>query len=1006
MARLALGGAAVDGGAEIFESEVRPVFADNCVRCHGPEKQKAGLRLDSPANILAGSDNGPVIEPGDLGASVLIAAIRRDDPDLAMPPKEVLGPKSVEALERWVAAGAPIPEPSVAEAERQPGSKITDEDRAWWAFQPLATPPAIPEGTHPVDHFVGRQLAEAGLALAPEASPAQFIRRATFDLVGLPPTPAQLEEFANRPLGSIDALLADKAYGERQARFWLDLVRYSESDGYRADAYRPQAYRYRDYVIDSFNADKPYDRFVQEQVAGDEMFPGERDALVATGLMRHGVYEYNNRDAEGQRTLILDELTDTVGDVFLGLGMACARCHDHKFDPILQDDYYRLQAFFAPLIWRDDFVVSEPETPDDPTAYRLLVEFEEPFRKRAEEKAVGMFPPEVQEMYRKPAPGRTPYESQIHYLVYRQVEWEYERLDTLMDKADKERWKELREEAGATPSTPDALFAATDLGDAAPPNAIPADRTGRDIPPGFLAVLGQESPPVLPEIEGSTGRRTALALWLTSQNNPLTARVVANRIWQQHFGTGLAANSSDFGRLGEAPTHPELLDFLARYLIEQDWHLKPLHRLIMTSRTYRQAASGTADLRLVHHFPARRLDAEQVRDAMLATSGELQERDAGPPDNPDRPVRTVYTKLMRNSPDPLIENFDGATGFSSTASRQTTTTPIQSLLMINGAWTLKRAAAMAKTLEPMPDEEVIRTAYLRAFGRSPSEAEVSDALTFLDYQEGTAAAEETRELPPEAFVDDPQFSRWGTAFQISDPMQVDHLRAAAGPEPEGSFTVEGIVRLTSVFDDASVRTIAARWDGNPESPGWALGVTSKKSRYIPQNLILQISGHQPYAVVPSGHILELNKPYYIGLSLDFEAMEATFFTRDMSYDESELLRSTIPLPVTSGFVPAGIPFTIGSRSDPRGRWDGLIDEIRVTARPLTSENDLLIYHDAPFPETTAYHRFDRTAQGGVLEDGTLEMATAGSGDTLSPRLAVLTDFCHALLNSNEFLYVE
>ncbi len=990
-----------------FESAIRPILADNCVRCHGPEKQKGGLRLDSPAGILAGSDNGPVIEPGSPEASVLIAAVRRTDPDTAMPPKEVLGPKSVQALEEWVAAGAAVPEGTAATAAREHGSKITEADRAWWAFRPIPETTDVPDGIHPIDYFVEKKLAEAGLQLAPEAAPTDLIRRATFDLTGLPPTPGQLERFAGDPLAIVETLLASDAYGERQARFWLDLVRYAESDGYRADGYRPEAYRYRDYVVAAFNADKPYDRFVHEQLAGDEMFPGDRDALVATGFLRHGVYEYNNRDAEGQRTLILDELTDVTGDVFLGLGMACARCHDHKFDPILQDDYFRLQAFFAPLIWRDDFVVAEPEPPAKPTAYRMLVEFEEPFRQRAEEKAVVMFPPEVQAMYRKPAAQRTPYEEQIHYLVYRQVEWEYGRIDGLMNKAEKERWKNLREEAGATPSAPPALFAATDSGPVAPPTTIPDDRTGREIAPGFLAVLGQDATPELPSIEGSTGRRTALARWITADGNPLSARVVANRVWQQHFGTGLAANSSDFGKLGEEPTHPALLDYLARYLIEQDWHLKPLHQHIMSSRTYRQTASGTADRALVHHYPSRRLDAEQVRDAMLFASGELQERGAGPPDNSDRPVRAIYTKLMRNSPDPLIANFDGATGFSSTAGRQTTTTPIQSLMMINGAWTLKRAAAMAKTLAPLGDGDAVDTAYLRAFGRAPSDGELADALAFLEMQNAATSSEESRALPPEAFVDDPQFARWGTAFQITDPMQRDHLRSAAhGPEPEGSFTVEAIIRLASLFEDASVRTIAARWDGNPESVGWALGVTSKKSRYIPQNLILQISGEQPYTVVPSGLILELNKPYYVGLSLDVDTGKATFFARDMSYDESELLTSTIDLPVTNGFVPGDVPFTIGSRSDPNGRWDGLIDEIRVTARPVTAVDDLLINHDAPLAETTAYHHFDRSAEGGVLEDGALEMATAGSGDTVSPRMAALTDFCHALLNSNEFLYVE
>ena len=361
----------------LYEDRVQPLLAERCYPCHShaAEKMRGGLAVDSREALLAGGDSGAAIVPGKPDESLLIDAVKRTG--LEMPPEgkgEPLTPAEIELLARWIRAGAAEQAGAAPSGprKRRPGP-FTDEDRRWWAIQPLRVvePPPVAEGDSPlneIDRFIRERLRREGLSPAPPASPEVLVRRLTFDLAGLPPTEEEVAEFVAAcadPLQSgsavtalVDRLLQSPRFGERMARHWLDLVRYADSDGYRIDDYRPDAWRYRDYVVRAFNDDKPYDRFVQEQLAGDELFPGDPAALVATGYLRHWIYEYNNRDARGQWTTILNDVTDTTGDVFFGLGLQCARCHDHKFDPILQRDYFRLQAFFAALLPRGDLVAA------------------------------------------------------------------------------------------------------------------------------------------------------------------------------------------------------------------------------------------------------------------------------------------------------------------------------------------------------------------------------------------------------------------------------------------------------------------------------------------------------------------------------------------------------------------------------------------------------------------------------------------------------------------------
>jgi hypothetical protein len=583
----------------------------------------------------------------------------------------------------------------------------------------------------------------------------------------------------------IDRMLASPRYGERWARHWLDLVRYAESDGFRADAYRPDAWRYRDYVVRSFNADKPYDRFVVEQLAGDEVAPDDPELRVATGFLRLTPYEHNQRDVRGQWSDTLNDLTDVAGEVFLGLGIGCARCHDHKFDPILRDDYYRLQAFFTPIRPRDDLPLA---TPEEQAEYRAklarwesltaeiraeIAEIERPVRESIARGAVDKFPDDIKAILNKPESERSPLEQQLYELAYLQLDEELVKLEHKGGKVNakfkgeaKTRLEDLlprlaefdREKPAPLPS----VRTVTDIGPVSPPTAVPGDRANRVIEPGFLTVLDPGPAPV-PNPDGSpstTMRRTTLARWLTRPDNPLATRVIANRIWQYHFGRGLVATANDFGKLGERPLHPELLDWLAVRFVRDGWSFKQAHRLIMTSATYRQSAHPSdpelarlkdPENRLFGHANIRRIDAEMIRDAMLAASGETDGRMSGPGEDTARPRRTIYTKVFRNTKDDLLDAFDAPGGFLSVAGRNVTTTPTQALLLINSPWPLTRARAFAERVRreaPESDRARIDRAYRLAFGRAPDDSELADALDFLDRQAELAPDEAEAKSAP------------------------------------------------------------------------------------------------------------------------------------------------------------------------------------------------------------------------------------------------------------------
>ena len=1022
-----------------FETHVRPLLIDKCYKCHSDKKQSGELRLDSREGALTGGESGPAVVVGNLPESLLVDAINYRS--FEMPPDGKLTEEQIGHLTKWVEMGAPWPAGETVAASRPSGRELTDEDRAYWAFQPIkrVDPPAIEGDTWSrtaVDKFILAKIREAQLEPAPEADRVTVARRLYLDLTGLPPTLEQIDAFLSDQSDKayenlVDQLLASPAYGERMATFWLDLVRYAESDGYKQDTFRPTAWRYRDYVIASFNADKPYDRFVMEQLAGDEIDPENPEAHIATGYLRNGIYEYNQRDAFGQWKTILEDMTETTADAFLGLGLGCAKCHDHKFDPLLQKDYYRLQAFLCNVSFQDE----QPLLPRDKLAeyQAALTKWEEatkairekidaleaPHKQAMEKAAVGAFQEDFQKIYYKPAAERTPYEQQIAHLVYLQVLDKYAgELDKKFKKDSPERaeWEALKKELATfdsqKPTLPTTLTV-KDVGSLAPVVHIPDRPRLGEIAPGFPTVIDPEPAKIEAPTGGSTtGRRTALAKWIASPTNPLSTRVIVNRIWALHFGTGLVASVSDFGRLGEPPSHPELLDWLTSEFLASEWSLKSLHKTIVMSAVYRQAShhpnepqmmesgmKADPSARLLWRFPIRRLIAEQIRDSMLAVTGEIDPKTSGPGSDLTSGRRSVYLKSMRNTREPLLESFDQPDRIVGNGSRNVTTSPTQSLLMINGDWTLGRAGKLASRVQKEVsggEDSLIRQAYRLAYARDPKESEIRRGQEFLD---------EARSRRPK--VELTRVAMPGTGTKALDLTALPKgLRPSLSGQTwqDGDFTVAATVLLKSIDADANVRTIASCWNAANETPGWSLGVTGTKSKHQPRNLILQLVGQEKYAtkyeVVPSGIHLELDRPYRVAVSVKLsEAGPAgvQFLVQDLTQPEAAPQIAEVAHTVTTG-VKTELPLVVGGRTGTdRHFWDGLIDEVCIS-RTAVSADEL---KSGTWTATQAWAFEGDTTLAASAGDHPLEM-TPGE----SQADPAFVDFCHVLLNSNEFLYVD
>lgn len=764
---------AVGTELEFFERKIRPLLTERCVSCHGEEKQKGHLRLDSPEGIRAGGDGGSVIEGGAPEKSRLIRAVRYADEDLKMPPKQRLSDAEIADLVRWVSQGAALPTNAVASAAGSPRREfqIGDRERSHWAFQAVKRPPVPQHGgvsPNPIDAFIAAGLQAQSLTPNGPATRRELIRRAYFDLTGLPPSPADVERFLADPSPDawealIDRLLASPHYGEKWGRHWLDLVRFAESNSYERDGAKPQAWRYRDYVIRSLNADKPYDRFLREQLAGDELPNADADAIIATGFYRLGIWDDEPVDRELARYDGLDDIVTTAGQTFLGLTVDCARCHHHKIDPISQHDYYRLVSFFqninhfrnggptdeVPIFpdaaARDTYLVKTRER--DALLKQLAQELESAetrFKTRYEETQGGTGTPAKRDW---PALLKAKGAELLGPEAWAQLTQTRERLEKLRQ----------------TPTPVEQALAVTEAGTNAPETFVllrgNPNLKGDKVEPGFLQVLSTNvaAPPAVPVGGKTSGRRTLLADWMTSTANPLTARVMVNRLWQHHFGRGIVRSPNNFGIQGDRPTHPELLDWLASEFMAQGWHLKAMHRLIMTSQVYQRASAGRAEAlakdpmnQLFWRFDMRRLTAEEIRDSLLAITGTLNPRMYGPGVYVDIPKevlagqsqpgsgwgkstadeqarRSVYIHVKRSLITPILESFDVAETDRSAPVRFATVQPTQALGMLNGAFLNQQAALLKDRLQREfksdPARQVQQALYL-ATGRAPSEGEV------------------------------------------------------------------------------------------------------------------------------------------------------------------------------------------------------------------------------------------------------------------------------------------
>jgi mono/diheme cytochrome c family protein len=842
---------------EFFESKVRPVLAAHCLNCHGPEKQKAGLRLDSAEAMREGGDIGPVVMPGDPDNSPLVEVVRYDS-DIRMPPKGKLKEAEIDALTEWVRRGAVWPASPAAATASATSAAAATLSRDFWAFQPVRdpVPPAVRDDSwirSPLDRFVLSQLEEAGLRPAPIADKRTLIRRVTFDLIGLPPTPEEVDayladESPDAFARVVDRLLASPHYGERWGRHWLDLARYGED---QAHSFKPRLYpegwRYRDWLVQALNSDLPYDRFLTEQIAADLLDePGRLERLPALGFFALGPVYYGDAKKLDQ----YDDRIDTLTRGVLGLTVACARCHDHKYDPITQRDYYGLAGIIASTEYH--------EAPLVPDAVVQAYDQAQQAIKDQEERINSAIQAEQTRLQKARAAEITAYLLAVWDLRDRPREESLIRATAErsgLDARRLERWVRFLQDAKSSHQAPltawfaladrdpppchdevalaaqeiqDRVVAALDstavAGTAKEEAAENADkaltralinaggpldttlskskveeefsaesraslatlrneleRLKRTAPPRYpiahalkegtpttMKVLlrgnpdnpGEEAARRFLEVLGGTlceqgSGRLDLARAITDPDNPLTARVMVNRVWHHHFGRGLVGTPSNFGQLGERPSHPELLDWLASRLVESGWSLKTLHRLILLSATYQQSSRHDPQAfeidpenRRLWRMNRRRLEIEAWRDALLAVSGQLDPTLGGPSfdlDDGKTPRRTFYAAISRHNLSPLLRLFDFPDPNITSGDRTRTTVPLQQLVVLNDELLVRTARALVDRLSGEPDDAArVRRAYALLFARPATDEELRIGLDYLSRSDAGEAGDLTR----------------------------------------------------------------------------------------------------------------------------------------------------------------------------------------------------------------------------------------------------------------------
>ncbi len=786
---------------QFFAEQVRPVLEAHCLKCHGPTNFKGGLTLTSRAAILKGGESGAAVVPGRPEASLLVEAINYAS--LEMPPTGKISPENIATLTEWVRRGVPMPEKLDVAPAAHHSPEVNDETRAFWSFQPVRRPepPVVsrPEWVHnPIDAFILSRLEGVGLEPNPPADPRVLYRRLHYDLLGLPPDPDDVEQFARAyaadPKGTwtraVETLLASPHHGEHWARYWLDLVRYAETNSFERDNPKPFVWRYRDYVIRAFNSDKPYDQFLREQLAGDELDVVTPESLIATGFYRLGLWDDEPADPLLAFYDGLDDITATTCQAFLGLTMNCARCHEHKLDPIPHADYYRLLAFFRNIRHygqrSDESVyaasVRSIATPEEESAFAAAKEDWErrvaELRRQLDEVEEGVRPHlkggEIDDFQR---------DSERLRVIRQHVgEWisqeDFDRYARL-----RQEWTELRRHP---PRSAAQALVVKEQGPDPPVTHVllrgNPQSEGEVVQPGFPSVLGVPDPEIRRPAHGeSSGRRRALAEWIASPKNPLTARVMVNRLWQWHFGRGIVRSPNNFGLQGDPPTHPELLDWLAAEFVEHGWSLKHIHRLILASNTYRMSSASRPEALaqdplndLFWRFDMRRLRAEEIRDSILAVNGTLNlDKMYGPSIYPTIPAevlagqsrpgagweksspederrRSIYIHIKRSLQVPILASFDVADTDFTCPERFVSTQPTQALGMLNSTFINEQAALLAEAAARAVPQDLpgqVACVLRRVTQRPPTAAEIERGLSLiadLEREHGLDAASARR----------------------------------------------------------------------------------------------------------------------------------------------------------------------------------------------------------------------------------------------------------------------
>jgi len=734
LANLAIAATKAGDPGSQFERSIAPILTERCASCHNTDKREGGLDVTSRDSLLKGGESGPAVVPRNLEESLLLEMISGDEPLMPKNSKRLTAEQLAE-FRRWIEAGADWPT----------GVKVRAE---LWSLRPITRtePPSVKDAswvTTPIDAFVLRRLEDKGLNHAPPADRVALIRRATFDLHGLPPTPQEVDDFvadASQEAFAkvIDRLLKSPRYGERWGRHWLDLASYADSHGFELDYARPNAWRYRDYVIQAFNDDTPYDKFLQDQLAGDVLHAEDPNAVIATGFLSAGPWDYSGYVTALQgtaasrmtRSMDLDNMLTTVMTTSVGLTVGCARCHDHKFDPIPQKDYYSLQAVFAGVRRGDRICRGTATAEQTRRMEQIRLDLH---KKRIGVAEIDALTPETRTQ--ETAQNRVKLSEEIAAL-----ESEYAKLP------------EVELTYAVLSESPPEMHV-LNRGDTESP--------GDQVSPAALSAIRGLSGK-LTDADASEGtRRVALARWLTDPANPLTSRVMVNRLWHYHFGRGIVGTPGDFGFNGERPSHPELLDWLASEFQKRAWSIKQMHRLIMLSSTYQQssqqdakAAAVDADNRLLWRMNRRRLSAEEVHDSILAVSGKLDLAMGGPAyqpfryqfrkspvydyydtaDRPERWRRSVYSFIVRSAPNPFMDVFDFPVPSACTPARMATTTALQSLSLLNDPFVTQQSEHFAARLTDIHADDSrgqITTAYRLALGREPSAEELVLAEQFV-----------------------------------------------------------------------------------------------------------------------------------------------------------------------------------------------------------------------------------------------------------------------------------